>query len=144
MQHLLWQCTGADILCVVHTQSQHMLYAAGPTLQKQERGSGLGLLTHDKCALPHDNEALGDGGASGVVCSKAAGVLLGVVHPEGLHSVRDAALPSLAHLLILLLSACCHLVCRLTRPRFDCLHDTVVALAGAWTSLEPGPAMHCH
>ena len=68
---------------------------------------------------------------------------LNVVYLKGLHSVRDAPLPSLAHLPILPVSHCFHVICRLAKPRFDSLNDAVVAVAGAWASLEPGPAKGC-
>lgn len=100
-------------------------------------------MTGDKCALPHDNEALRDGRATRVVHAEAAGGLLGagMVYPKGLHSVRDAPLPRLAHLLILVVCICCHLVCRLATVGFDSLHNTVIALPGAWAGLEPSPAV---
>lgn len=77
-----------------------------------------------------------------MVHAKAAEGLLGagMVHPKGLHSVRHATLPGLAHLLILVLCTCCHFVCRLAKPGFDGLDNTVVPLPWAWGGLTPGPA----
>ena len=61
---------------------------------------------------------------------------LNVVYPKGLHSLRDAPLPSLAHLPVLPNSHCFHIIYRLAKSRFDSLDDAVIAVAGAWASLE--------
>lgn len=76
-----------------------------------------------------------------MVRPKASGLVgLDMVYPKGLHSVRDAPLVSLAHLPILPVSACFHVVYTLAKLRFDGLDNAVIAVAGAWESLELGPA----